>query len=158
MLLNRWMIRSSVSNREDVLLVGMAWKLESTLPLAIQTLVDSKQPRVIAAGMQAIARFGDRRHLEFLHPLLDDKRLTAEHGFLQGKEVRTELGDVAMVASAILMRASTEELGLGKIESHPTFGFLLSDVGFPVDDPDSRTKARAKVRKMIKDGPEVEES
>lgn len=156
MLLNRWMIQSSLANREDILLVGMAWKLDSTLPLAIQTLVESKQPHVIACSMQAIARFGDQRHVELLHELLDDQRLTAERpGFIRGKEMQTKLGDVAMVAIAILTRTSTDELGLGKIDSHPTFGFLLSDVGFPVDDPESRTKARAKVEKIIANAPEA---
>jgi hypothetical protein len=50
------------------------------------------------------------------------------------------------------------EAGFDPIEMHPTFGFLLSDIGFPVENDKPRKEARARIEKMLEETPDTEGS
>lgn len=119
-LLNRWVMRSTLASREDVLLLGMDWDVEATLPLAIQTLGEANQTETLAIALQAIARFGDQSHAEFVRPLLNDTRPSAERGFARGEMIRTQLGDLAMATIAVLYDVPLSEIGFGDVIAHPT--------------------------------------
>lgn len=148
-LLDRWVLRSTPKHREEVLLKGMEWDLEATLPLAIQTLGESEQTEVLAGALQAIAKFGTRVHAELVRPLLDDTRPSSESGFAQGEIIRTQLGDVAMATIAMLYDVPLKEIGFSEDAEHPSRGFLLSEIGFPVDAKEKRDKARATIDKLL---------
>ncbi len=60
-LLSRWITRSTLASRDDVLLFGMSWDVPATLLLARQTLVEANQTETLAFALQAIARFGTAR-------------------------------------------------------------------------------------------------
>lgn len=152
-LLNRWASRSTLTSREEVLLLGMDWDLEAALPLAVQTLGEANQTETLATALQTIARFGDRSHAEFVRPLLGDARPAAERGFAR-EETRTQLGDLAMVTIAVLYELPLAELGFGDVTIDARRGFHLNDVGFPVDDDAPRASARAKIDELLKAGPD----
>ena len=76
-LISRWMIRSSPSSRDDLLLLGLDWDLKATLSLAIQTLSDTKQTETLGMALQVIAKFGDRDHVQMLRPLMHDRRIAS---------------------------------------------------------------------------------
>lgn len=149
-LLGRWIRRSTLGNREDVLLTGMAWDSEATLTLAVRTLGESNQAETLAVALQAIARFGDLDHVALIRPLLDDKRAAAEQGYTRTTLVQTQLGDVVMATIAILHKVPLKEAGFPDASEHPTFGFLVTEVGFPVGDEKARALAREKIDKLLK--------
>ncbi|MGB7329326.1 MAG: hypothetical protein WBD31_30875 [Rubripirellula sp.] len=157
-LLGRWMIRGTLSNRIDVLLSGMAWEVDNTLSLAVATLTEANDTETLAVAMQAIARFGSREHAVFVRPLLEDSRPSSETGFADGKLIRTEIRDVAMATIAVLYNADLAETGFGSLQTHPTYGFVLGDIGFPVDDDGPRKKTREKIDRMMSEKRLVEES
>jgi hypothetical protein len=158
LLLNNWIARSTLSSRDDVLLFGMSWDIEATLPLAIQTLGEANQTETLAFSLQAIARFGSREQVEVVRSLLDDTRPASVRGFARGERVRTQLGDVAMATIACLYEVPLSEAGFGRAEMHPTYGFVLSDIGFPVKDMAPRKAARAKIEKLLEESPAAEGS
>ena len=157
-LLSRWILRSTLASRDDVLSFGMSWDIESTLPLAVQTLGEANQTETLAFALQAIARFGNPTHVEVVRELLDDTRPASERGYARGKSVRTQLGDVAMATIAILHKVPLSEAGFGDAQAHPTIGFELSEIGFPVEDETARKGARAKIDKLLETAPVPEGS
>jgi hypothetical protein len=157
-LLGRWIARSTLASRDDVLWLGMSWDLKATLPLAIQTLGEANQTETLAFALQAIARFGNRDHAAFVRPLLDDTRPSSERGFARGEMARTQLGDVAMATIAVLYEMPLSEAGFGTIETHPTYGFILQEIGFPFENESKRTATRAKIDKLLEDTPAREGS
>ncbi len=156
-LLGSWMTRSTLASRDDVLLFGMSWDIEATLPLAIQTLGEANQTETLAFALQAIARFGNRDHVAFVRPLLGDHRPSSERGFARGETVRTQLGDVAMAAIATLYKVPLSEAGFKGAESHPTYAFILTDIGFPVGDDAPRKAAREKIDKLLEEAPAADD-
>jgi hypothetical protein len=157
-LLGRWIRRSTLTNRDNVLLLGMRWDLDDTLTLAVQTLGESNQTETLGIALQAIARFGTPDHSELVRPLLDDERLATERGYTPSELVRTQLGDVAMATIAVLHKVPLTEVGFQNASEHRTFGFILTEVGFPVVDETPRKAARAKIDKLLKDTSTVEGS
>jgi hypothetical protein len=152
-MLGRVIPRTTLSSRVDMLLTGMSWDIPSTLTLAVATLGETEQADVIAVALQAIARFGEKEHALLLTDLLDDKRDATEAAFIEGQQVRTQVGDLAMVAIGILYDADLKELGMGDARPHPTYGFIIGDVGFPINDSGPRTKARQKIDKLLRGEP-----
>jgi len=157
-LLGRWMSRSTLASRDDVLLFGMSWDIKATLPLAIQTLGEANQTETLAFALQAIARFGNRDHVAFVRPLLDDTRPSSERGFARGELTRTQIGDVAMATIAVLCEMPLADAGFAGAERHPTYGFILADIGFPVEDETKRKATRGKIDKLLAQTPVPEGS
>lgn len=156
-LLGRWIRRSTLANRDDVLLLGMSWGVDDTLMLAVQTLDETNQTETLAFALQAIARFGNRDHVELVRPLLDDKRLATERGYTAAELVRTRVSDAAMATIALLNNVPLSQIGFQNATEHPTFGFVLGEIGFPVADEAPRKAARAKLDKLLEETAEAAE-
>ncbi len=154
-LLGRWIPRSTLANRDDVLLFGMSWDIEATLTLAMQTLTEATQAETLAFALQAIARFGEKEHIAIVLPMMDDTRPSSERGYARGELVHTQLGDVAMATIAVLQGIPLGDVGFKSAELHPVYGFILSDLGFPVDDEAPRKAAREKLEKLLVEDPEI---
>lgn len=152
-MLGRVIPRTTLSSRIDMLLTGMAWDIPSTLTLAVATLGETQQTEVLAVALQTIARFGEKEHALLLTDLMNDKRDATEGAFIEGQEVRTQLGDLAMVTIGILYDADLAELGMGDAKEHPTYGFIIGDVGFPTGDSAPRAATRKKIESLLKGEP-----
>lgn len=153
-LMGEWMIRSTLSSREEVLLTGMRWGIDRALPLALQTLGEANQSEVLGIALQAIARFGTREQIEAVVPLLDDARPASEVGFAEGEAVRTHVGDVAMATIAALYEVPLEEVGFAGAKPHPTYAFIVKDLGFPLNDNAPRKAARGKIDNLLANPPQ----
>ena len=149
-LLGRWMSRSSVDNREEVLFYGLSWHVTQTRALAIRTLREVQQTETLTLAFQAIARFGSEDDSAEVARFLDDKRPAAERGFANGKRLRAEVGDIAMATIARLHDVRLTKIGFAKDSVDDRFAFLIDDLGFPVDDETLRKAARAKIDALIK--------
>ena len=157
-LMSRWMIRSSLESREDVLFIGMMWDLPATLPLALQTLHEATQTETIATALQGIARFGRQAGkrdmlVQEIRPFLADTRLSMERGFSGGNEISTQVGDVAMATIAILHGVPLAEIGFATAKKDVNRGFILGDIGFSTLDEDARKTAHAKIDKLLSNDP-----
>ncbi len=152
-LIARILPRTSLASRIEMLLTGMTWDLPATLPLAIQTLGETKQTETIAVSLQVIARFGEKEHALLLTDLLDDPRDATEGAFIEGEPIRTTIGDLVMVTIGILYDADLKELGMGDAQPHPTYGFIIGDVGFPTNDSGPRAATRKKIDRLLKGEP-----
>lgn len=146
-LLVRWMMRSSMANRREVLDAGMQLNLDATRDLALQTLRESNEPSTLTAAIQVISRFGDRRHAEQLRPLLEDTRVLAAQGIASGQGFSTQLGDVAMAGIALLYKMPLEDLGFRDVLVHPNIGFRIDEVGF--SQQEQREAAKAKIESLF---------
>ncbi len=156
-LLNKWMVRSSLASREDVLLLGMSWDLPSTLPLALHSLDEATQTETIATCMQAIAKFGRPAQTELLRRFLDDDRPVSDRGFVDTQST-PQLRDLAMLTIAMIHGLPLDEIGMSHVQTHPASGFILSDMAYPSDPEGSRKKARKRIDRLIQDQGANEES
>ncbi|MFK8110603.1 MAG: hypothetical protein AB8B91_00285 [Rubripirellula sp.] len=157
-LLGRWMVRSTLASRDEVLLMGMRWDVERTLPLAMQTLGEANQTEVLAIALQAIARYGTEQHVPRVSALINDTRPAAELGFADGKPVRAQICDVAMATIAMLYNVPLKEVGFSHAEPHPVYSFQVEQLGFPEDDNTARDATRERVRQLIAEPPTPEGS
>jgi len=148
-LLTQWIVRCRWDNRDLVLLFTMDWDMETGLPVAVETLTESDQPRSLAVAMQTVARFGGLEQVEFVVPFLDNKQPVEERGFVRGKEVIVRVGDVAMATIARLYNVELSELGFPKSADHLVRSFLIAEIGFPADDKESRIAARKKIDLLL---------
>lgn len=151
-MLNAWMGRSSLANRDDVLMLAMAWDMPVTLPLALMTLGETTQTETIVTCMQAIAKFGDRRHADVLVRFLDDTRPASSRGFGEEQE-RTQIRDLAMLTLAMLHDLPLAEIGMAHVQTHPASGFIPSDIAYPSDPQRSREKARQRIDQLLTELP-----
>jgi hypothetical protein len=148
-LIGRWVMRSTLTNREEVLLTGLRWEIETTLPLALQTLTEAQQSETLAIALQAISRFGTREQIPAVAALLDDTRPAAELAFTNGKATRTQLGDVAMATIAVLCQVPLKDAGFPHATLHPVYSLIVDELGFPEDDPAPRKQAREFIDALI---------
>ena len=149
-LLGRWLPRSSLRNREELLFYGLSWKIPQTHALALRTLQDSLQTEALVYAFQAIALYGDKSDAASLAPFIDDARPAAELGFANGDRQQTQLGDVAMAAIARLHDIPLKNLGFARESVDDRFAFVPDDLGFPVDDDQARDEAKKKVKQLLK--------
>ena len=156
-LLNRWIGRSSLTNREDVLLLGMDVELSSTLPLAILTLQEATQTETIATSLQAIAKFGGPEHVEVIKPLLEDVR-PAGGPAISDDPSQVQICDLTMITIAMLRNLPLKELGVPHVQLHEARGFLLPDYAYPSTPVESRQKARTRIDQLLQQGSGAEES
>lgn len=157
-LLNAWVRRSTIENRDEVLDYAIRLALNTTLPLALQTLKESQQPRVLGTAMQAIARFGKPEMASEIIPFLDDDRELLLTLHTRRTQSRVRICDVAMATIAKMYDVPLEALGYPDRAEHSVFGFLYEDLIFveeaenPVPIKQQRDNARAKVDQLIKEG------
>lgn len=144
-LMNRWILRASETNREEVLLTGMEMDLSSTLPLAELTLSDTDSVDTLATAFQAISKFGGRQQVPMVEKFLDDARLVGAPA-ITDDPVIPQLGDLSVITLAILTKQPLEEFGLGNVELHPARGFLLPSKVFAKESSINRKDARKKIR------------
>ena len=147
-LMNRWILRVGSTNREEVLLTGMELGLSSTLILAVATLEDTMSPDSTATAFQAITRFGGRQHIPLLEPFFDQTDPVGAPA-LSDDPGLPQIGDLAVVAVAIILKRSLEELGMQKVELHPNRGFLLPSQLFEANAEEMRKTSRIKVREWM---------
>jgi hypothetical protein len=155
MLLTGWIARSRTENREEVLLLTMQWNLDIGIGLGVQTLSDSTDPMTLATALQAISRFGDRRSVDAVTPLLNDDRIVIEQGFVRGQESQTKLSDVAMATIARLHQVELSELGFPKAADLPVRSFDMNQIGFAKHDREARQRARKKIDALLNQKPAV---
>lgn len=150
-LFNKWMMRSSLTMRDEVLFQGMMLDMRNTLPLALRTLEETTQAEVIATCMQVIAKFGDENQTEVLSRFLSDDRIVSNRGFGQ-EAAKPQVRDIAMLALALLHELPLTELGMGHIRTHPAAGFEISDVAYTSKDPENqRAAALERIKKLLKE-------
>ncbi len=92
-----------------------------------------------------------REDVELVRTLLDDTRATSERGYARGETVQTQLGDVAMATIAMLHDVPLADAGFAGVETHPTYAFILTDIGFSDEDDSLRKAAREKINKLLED-------
>ncbi|NND98714.1 MAG: hypothetical protein HKN47_15445, partial [Pirellulaceae bacterium] len=167
-LVNAWVSRSTLGNRESVFNFALQADLYTAYPLAIKTLEETDHPQVLVNAMQVIARFGREEDTPLIARYLDDKRALSVLMFQRGVQSRTELGDAAMATIAILHGTRLVDLGFPATAEHKKLGFIYEDLVYSIEDEEKgtakeqRAAARAIVEQLIKHGvvkpPEKEES
>ncbi len=150
-LFNQWMMRTSLTMRDEVLFQGMMWDMSNTLPLALRTLEETTQTEVIATCMQVISKFGDENQTEVLSRFLSDDRIVSNRGFGQ-EAARPQVRDFAMLTLALLYELPLTELGMGHIRTHPSTGFERNDVAYTSNNPENeRAAALERIKKLLKE-------
>jgi hypothetical protein len=92
-----------------------------------------------------------------VRPLLDDTRPSSERSYTPS-DLAPQLGDVAMATIAVLHKVPLSEVGFRNASVHPTFAFILTEIGFPDGDQSQRKAARGKIDKLLEETPVPEGS
>lgn len=148
-LLAGWMTRKDVSDAQEMLWFSMSRKLNECLPLAIQSMKKSNDPGTLSMAAQAVARFGSAENIASLRPLLDDARPASEQQYSAGTIVQAQVRDAAAAAIILLSKRKLGDFQFNEDATHPNFGFIVQEIGFPTDDPAPRDKVLAQVRKEL---------
>ncbi|MCP4888727.1 MAG: hypothetical protein GY904_19200 [Planctomycetaceae bacterium] len=149
-LLGIWMAESAIGNRQEIIEIGMRMDAESTLDLALRTLGESNDEAILTTALQAIARFGKAEHASTIRRLIEDARAIPRQGLPQRPGFTSQVGDVAMVTTAIILKGNLESIGFRDVTVHPNIGFDLQNVGF--DSPEKRKIAKEKVSSLFAPG------
>lgn len=155
-LLGGWMTRSDVNNIQNMLWFAMSSDLREVGPLASRTLANNNDPVTLGMAAQAASRFGSVADIAKLRALLDDDRSAAEQQYAGGTIVQAQVGDAAMAAIILISRKKLSDFGMDDEAFHPRFGFIIQEIGFPVDDPKPRQAALSKVKSEILEAPAEE--
>ena len=144
------MAKSAIGNRQEIIEIGMRMDAESTLDLALRTLGESNDEAILTTALQAIARFGEAENASTIRRLIEDARPISRQGLPQRPGFSSQVGDVAMVTAAIILKGNLESIGFQDIAVHPNIGFDLQNVGF--DTPEKRKIAKEKVSSLFAPG------
>lgn len=160
-LLAGWMTRDDVTNRQDKLWFAMTWDLQEIMPLIQGTLKQDNDPIALSIACQALARFATVESIQSLRPLLSDERPVSEQQystqrFAAATMVQAQVRDAAAAAIVLLSGKDLSDFEMNDDARHPKYGFVVPEIGFPVDDPKPRTKVIDRVRKeLLKDRPDA---
>jgi len=149
-LMNRWLLRASESNREEVLLIGMEMDLSASLPLAISTVEEMDSVDTVATAFQAISKFGGPQQVAIVEPFLNDKRVIGAP-VITDDPALTQLGDLSMIVIGMLLNVPLDELGLNGVDKHTARGFLLPGKVFTESPAEQREASLQKVVKKIRE-------
>jgi hypothetical protein len=127
-LVAKWMIDSDFIVRDRVLRLGMEWKLDVALQLAMRTLAEDPPPRLVARCLQTIALQGAARHLAFVATYLDDERVVLRKRYLGRIGGEVQVGDVAAAAIAYLSSVPVTEIGFAEPAEHDIFGIIFEEL------------------------------
>jgi hypothetical protein len=100
-------------------------------------------------AMQAIARFGDQTNIPTVAKLLSDERPASEQQYSDGALIQAQVRDAAAAAVILLSDRSLSDFGMNENASHPKYGFIVQEIGFPIEDPKLRSQAIDKVQQEL---------
>jgi len=151
-LLGRWMTQTSIENREEVFSHGMDWDLAQACRfLAQDTIANPKDVSVdvLAASLQALARFGNQNDLLPISTLLSDARPVTRASFTAQGKIKNQLGDMAIAAIACILRVDLEDVGFKGVKRDPKYGFLIHEIGYPEKSPETREAGLKMIKAML---------
>jgi hypothetical protein len=143
-ILGAWVMRpvtASSNLRVQNLMMSIQHELPETLPLALAMLKDPPgEPYPRAYTILAVARFGDRAHLEPLAPLLDDAASCGEYE-IDGRTLDCQVRDVALAALLHLSGQNLADYGFDRVEVDSPL-LDISRMGFANDTDRQAALAR----------------
>lgn len=147
-LIDQWVSRSRIENRNDVLWYAMQWDLSAGAALGIRTLSETTDIETLQTAMQAIARFGVVEDAKLLAKFVDDDRPAATRMpvIIGDDSLRVTVGDAALAAIAVLYKVPLQELGMKHGELHGKVAFLVDNAGYLPDQAADRAAAQKTVR------------
>ena len=157
-LLDRWVNRSRIENRNDVLWYAMQWDITGAATLGLRTLDETTDIETLQTAMQSIARFGVPEDGKQLAKFIDDDRPAATRMpvMIGEASIRVTLGDVAMAAIAVLNKVPLSDIGMKQGELHSKVGFLVDNAGYLPAEKDARVEAKQIVRNILDGKPPQE--
>ena len=164
-LIGRWINRPNDAKPDARLLTGLRLRLPQTAALARRVLRDAQvvdrpltpQERIrqAKAGMPAsgslrtaiavLSVHGDRPDVALLKPWMKDQRPASGRTIRRGKSLQATLGDCAAAAIVRLAGIDPEDVGLDRASVGGPYGVSADAVGFPVDDPEARSRSRQRI-------------
>lgn len=155
LLLGRWMIQSSLANREDVLFYGMNWDMPECQFLAKDTIANepNASPAVLASCLQALAKFGRRSDVAMVSTLLTDQRPVSRPSITTQGTQTNQVSDLAIAAIACIYGVDLEDVGFTDVRRDPRFGFLPHEIGFPKEAPEQRAAAEKMIKAILDASP-----
>ena len=62
-----------------------------------------------------------------------------------------QIRDLAMLSLAMIYGVPLDEIGMSHVQTHPSSGFILSDLAYPSDPQRSRERARARIDRLLQE-------
>lgn len=154
-LLQKWLLRSRIENRADVLWYGMQWDLPASKDLGLQTIQQTRDVEMLQTALQAISRFGTIEDVPKLAPLLEDERpaVTRMPVMVGNQPLKVTLADVAMATIAKLHHVPLKEIHMQAGEIHPKVGIIVEHAGYTAAQAEQRTAALEQVRRWCNGQP-----
>ncbi|PAY16651.1 hypothetical protein CKO51_25405 [Rhodopirellula sp. SM50] len=131
----KWMSRSDMSIREQVLRLALQWKMDIGLTLAVETLKQNPDPILLCRCMQTISRQGTREHAVLLAAYINDPTVVFQKRYLGVRGGEVQVGDVAAASIALLNSVPVTEIGFAEPAEHPIFGIIYEELVVPLKVP-----------------------
>ena len=128
----KWMSRSDISIREQVLRLALQWKMDIGLTLAVETLKQNPDPILLCRCMQTISRQGTREHAVLLAAYINDPTVVFQKRYLGVRGGEVQVGDVAAASIALLNSVPVTEIGFAEPAEHPIFGIIYEELVVPL--------------------------
>ncbi|WP_145392002.1 hypothetical protein [Stieleria neptunia] len=135
----KWMSRSDISIREQVLRLALQWKMDIGLTLALETLKQNPDPILLCRCMQTISRQGTREHAVLLAAYINDPTVVFQKRYLGVHGGEVQVGDVAAASIARLNSVPVTEIGFAEPAEHPIFGIIYEELVVPMKRPAKST-------------------
>jgi hypothetical protein len=139
-LLGAWIReRTSTLTAYQNLMLALRFELKAGLEPAIAILQDpAAKPHTRQYAVLVVAKFGSKQHLPLLETLLSDASSLAVRQ-VNGRQVTTQLCDVALAGLVHLSGQELKEFGFDRAQPNPPFLYSISTLGF--EDPARREGA-----------------
>jgi len=155
MLLDQWVRRSRIENRNDVLWYSMQWDLAAAGALGVRTLNETTDVETLQTAMQAIARFGTIQDAKSLAMFIENDQPAATRMpvIVDKESLRVTLGDVAVAAIAVLYKVPLQDIGMTQGELHAKVAFLVDNAGYLPNQSADRVDAQNSARSWLSGEP-----
>jgi hypothetical protein len=136
-LLGVWVGRNTGTiNSYQSLDLALRYDLRQGLEPAMSMVKNhaGQQPYMLQNAILAVGKFGDRRHVLALEPLLENNGQLGSYS-QAGKTIKTEIRDVALAVLVHLAGQDLKDFGLTHAQKNPQYLFIASTLGF-IDNSD----------------------
>jgi hypothetical protein len=133
-ILGAWVARSTTANSAYA---GLSMALRHDLPEGLEPALSilrfgGGQPQIVHFALLVVGKFGDKRHIADIEPVLANEVLLFSHN-VDGKQMKVEVRDIALAVLVHLSGQSLHDYGMHGVQSNPQYLFNYSTLGFAED-------------------------
>jgi hypothetical protein len=130
-LLGAWVARNTDGTAAYLsMMMALRYELREALEPALNLVrTQAGQPQMLQAAMLAVGKFGDRQHVPLLEQMLANNSELFKQN-VSGKQMRTEVRDVALAVLIHLTGQEHQQYGLVRLQRNTQTLFNATSIGY----------------------------